>query len=91
MQAKLKQAERDGKKQQQFRSKSSANGKDKNKDIICHYCKKPRHLQKDWRKRKADLEKSAKLKNAQQQATSESKDKTCAYCKKKGHVARDCP
>ena len=41
MQAKLKQAERDGKQQNQRRNNSGDKGIDKDKDIICHYCKKP--------------------------------------------------
>ena len=91
MQAKLKQAERDGKQQNQRRRNGNDKGKDSDKNIICHYCKKPGHRQKDCRKRKADQQKSADVKNAQQQTSSDNKDKTCAYCKKKGHVARDCP
>ena len=93
MQAKLKQAEKDGKQQHQKRGKGNGKGgKNSDKDIICHYCKKPGHKQEDCRKRKADEKKGTDVKNAKQQASDDpNKDKTCAYCKKKGHVARDCP
>ncbi|VFQ77382.1 unnamed protein product [Cuscuta campestris] len=59
-----------------YRDKSRGRSKSRKRDFICHYCQKPGHIERFYRKKKRDMSRERKDKNENSEQKPEEKNTT---------------